>query len=259
MKTDKTESLELAAPAGAKITIASDDAPQDPVAQMLAAVVEKGVTSENVGALEKLCDLYEKMQSRNAEKQFAAAFVALQAEMPRITADKSVPDKYGNLKYRFAPYEDIMGAVRPLLLKHGFTVTFSMTYSDGRVIQNCTLQHTGGHSRTNQFAARIGSGPPGSSDAQADGAASTYAKRFAFCNALNITIESDNDGAQTNDARAEGEPISKDKIQYLREQVKETGSDEARFLATAGVKTYDEITEGSYSVLVRMLAAKVKK
>lgn len=232
---------------------------QSPVEQILRAAVANGVTTENVAVIERLTDLYERLQAKDAEKRFAAAFVLLQSDMPNIQATKSVPDKYGNLKYRFAPYEEIMAQVKPLLQKHGFTVTFSTDFDDKRVIQSCTLQHIDGHSRTNKFAARIGNGPPGSSEAQGDGAASTYAKRFALCNALNIiTGEADTDGRR-DDARAEGEAISEDKVQYLREQVRETKSDEAKFLQFAGVKTYEEITEAIYPQLVRSLSAKAAR
>jgi hypothetical protein len=255
MKNEPAQELQLATPAPSQLP--AEISPQMPVASMLEAAIKGGVTAENVAVVERLTALYERMQAKDAENKFTAAFVALQSEMPRITADKTVPDKYGNLKYKFAPYESIMDAVRPLLQKHGFTVTFSMSYSEGRVIQRCTLQHIAGHSRTNEFAARIGNGPPGSSEAQGDGAASTYAKRFAFCNALNITIESDSDGK--NDIRNDGEVIPDDKVQYLRERVKETGFHEGSFLKLAGVNSYEEIRQGSYEVLTRALDMKARK
>lgn len=248
----KSEELALAPEAESQLAIV-----QPSVARMIQAVIDKGVTAENVSVLEKMLELHERMEVREAERQFIAAFVKLQTAMPVIVARSEVPDKHGNLKYVFAPYEAIMEEVRPLLKEHGFTVTFSMTFSEGRVTQHCTLMHVGGHSRTNQFAVRIGSGPPGSSEAQGDGAAATYAKRFALCSALNITIEKDYDGR--DDASVEGAPISHDKAQYLREQVKETNSNEAAFLQFAGVKTYEEITENSYDRCVRALAAKARR
>lgn len=227
------------------------------VPEMMQSLIKQGVTADNVTAFERLVALKERMDDKKAEREFAAAFVKLQTDIPVIVARAGVPDKHGNLKYVFAPYESIMEEVRPLLQRHGFTVTFSMTFAEVRVTQHCTLMHVGGHSRTNKFAVRIGSGPPGSSEAQGDGAAATYAKRFALCSALNITIEKDYDGR--DDASVEGAPISHDKAQYLREQVKETNSNEAAFLQFAGVKTYEEITENSYDRCVRALAAKARR
>lgn len=238
-------------PAGGELA-ALQKAPQDGVMNLISQVIERGITQENVAALEKLADLYERLQDKDAERQFAAAFVALQAEIPGIEATKPVPNKDGTIRYRFAPYEVIMEAVRPVLLKHGFTLTFSSDVKEGRVIQTCTLQHVGGHKRSNSFGARIGHGPPGASEAQGDGAASSFAKRYALCDALNIVIETD------QDARAEGSatPITKDEAHYLKELVAETKSDEAAFLKFSGAATYAEIGADRYDRLAAMLHKK---
>lgn len=192
-----------------------------PVAQMMQMMIEKGITSENVLALEQLVKLQERLMDKDAEKQFASAFVALQAEMPKVEATRPVPNKDGSIRYHFAPFEEIMRQVGPFLKKHGFTVTFSTDYSaptsatgPSRLIKSCTLQHTGGHSRTNTFAVRVGNGPPGSSEAQGDGAASTYAKRFALMDCLNIVCIGLDD-----DARAEGGEITPEQARSLFERV----------------------------------------
>lgn len=224
------------------------------VGQMMQTFIERGITEQNVAAFDKLMELHERLQARDAEKQFAVAFAALQAEMPPVIKRKGVPDKYGVIKYYFAPFEDVMGIVRPILIKHGFSVTFSLTFADNRMIQRCILQHIGGHSRENQFMVRVGSGPPGSSEAQGDGAAATFAKRYALCSALNIVCEDDNDASL--DARQVGAPISKDKVVYVRELVKETKSDEAAFLKYAQVTRYEDIGELDYDRLVAALHKK---
>lgn len=227
------------------------------VGTMLQEAIKGGITPENVATLEKLMDLYERDQKRQAEQQFARAFTALQNDLPRVKAVKPVPDKQGGVKYYFAPYEEIDEEVRPFLNKHGFTTSFSMSYDGERVSQKCILQHVGGHVRENSFSVRVGSGPPGASAAQADGAAATYAKRHAYCNALNIVIDApDTDGKAA--VQQEGAPITRDQIQYLREQVRDTGADEAKFLALAGAKSYEDITAGSYPVLIRFLTAKAR-
>jgi hypothetical protein len=223
-----------------------------PVAQMLQAVCAKGVTQDNVGALEKLVDLYERMEIREAEKQFAAAFVALQSELPEIQAQHAVPGNDGTVRYTYAAFEDIARQIKPHLLKHGFTFSFSSDVKDGRVIQECTLQHVGGFKKVNRFAARIGKGPPASSEAQGDGAASTYAKRFALCDALGVSVTRD------SDARAEGAPITADQAAYLREQVKDTGSDEATFLQVANAARFEDIGADRYDFLASMLAKKAE-
>lgn len=207
------------------------------VAEMLQTFMAKGVTAENVAVMEQLVGLYERMEAKNAEKAFNSAFVALQHEMPNVKAMQPVPNNDGTIRYTFAPYEDIMEQVQPFLNRHGFTISFSTKYDTTRVVKVCTLRHTSGHSVTNEFAVRIGKGPPGSSEAQADGAAGTYAKRMALADALNIVVEKD------SDARIEGGKISNQNAAALRKRVKATGSDEAAFLRYAQSPIADSATD----------------
>lgn len=220
------------------------------VADMLQAVIERGVSQENVAAVGEIVKLYERMEDKKAEREFAQAFVALQAEMPAVKALRAVPNRDGSTRYNFAPYEEIMDQIAPMLKRHGFTVTFSTDFGEGRLIKTCTLQHVGGHSKSNKFAVRIGSGPPGATDTQADGAASTYAKRFALCDALNIQIDKD------SDARAEGGAITADQAEELERRVAETNSNVAAFLKFAGATKFSEIPATKYDLLDSHLSRK---
>lgn len=255
MAPNNPTDMQLAAPQGAQLAHSPSAAPALDVASVLQAAVQGGVTAENVAVVKELVALQERMQAKEAEKAFARAKHAMQAEMPPIQAVKPVPDRDGNIKYHFAPFEHIMEQVRPFLLKHGFSLSFSMEATDGRITQTCKLTHVDGHSQSNSSSVRIGKGPPGASETQADGAASTYAKRFALCDALNIVIERDSDGNHT-DAKVIGAPIAPDKVVYLRELVKETKSDEAKFLAFAGVKRFEDIGEADYPRVVAALERK---
>ena len=118
---------------------------------MMQAVIEKGITAENVTVLEKLIELHERMQVREAEKAFNADFVALQGELPIIVASTPIPNRG-----KYERFEDVMRVVGPLLVRHGFTVSFSMDVKDNRILETCTLKHTGGHSQSNSFAVRTG-------------------------------------------------------------------------------------------------------
>jgi len=249
MKESKSVDAEVVSTALAVV----DPKPEMSVGRMLEAVISKGVTSENVGALEKLVGLYERMQAKSAEQAFNEAFVELQKDMPRIQAKKPVPNRDGTVRYVFAPYESIMEQVQPFLVKHGFTVSFSTRFDGPRIVKICTLRHTAGHSVSNEFAATIGSGPPSASGAQADGAAGTYAKRFALCDALNVVIDID------NDARAEGANISAEQAKDLRARVAATASDEAKFLSFAlhgRPGTFEDIHADMYATLDQNLKRK---
>jgi hypothetical protein len=251
---DNTENLSLLPretfidmPAAAQLVPTS----QAPVAKLLEAVINKGVTSENVGALEKLVGLYERMQDKDAERQFNSAFVALQAELPVIVASTIIPNRG-----KYERFEDVMRQIGPALIKNGFSVSFSMDFKETRVVETCHLMHVGGHSKSNSFAVRSGRAD---TETQADCKAATTAKRNALLNCLNIVIRQDALLDEDNrDAAIEGAEISGDQAQYLKELLAETKSDTGKFLAMAGVDSVEKITSGSYDVLVRALLMKRK-
>ncbi len=223
---------------------------QSPIVQMMQAITDKGITQENVAALTQLTALYERMQDKDAERQFAAAFVRLQADLPVIVASTVIPQRG-----RYERFEDVMDQIQPHLTQHGFTVTFSQDFRENRILQVCRLQHVGGHFKENSFAVRSGKAD---TETQADCKAATTAKRNALCNALNIVIRQDALQDEEGDARMEGEPVTERQANHLRELVADTQSDDAKFLKYAGAKTYEEINAASYDRLVEMLKKKIK-
>ena len=235
----------------AQMPLATQPVIQAPsVGAMLSAVIDKGVTAENVGALEKLVELYERMEQRNAEKQFAEAFVRLQGELPVIVAETVIANRG-----KYARFEDVMHQISPVLVRNGFTVSFSMDFRDGRILETCTLAHVGGHSRANSFAVRTGKAD---SDTQADCKASTTAKRNSLLQALNIVIRQDC-LQDEDDARFEGGTITREEAADLSDWVDATGSDRAKFLAFAGAKTFEEISTSRLAELQAFLKKKERK
>lgn len=239
----KTQSLAVQEPQ----QLATQSGPN--VAMMLQTMIERGVTAENVAGLTQLVGLQERILDRQSAQEFAAALVDLQAEMPVVKAIKAVPNNDGTVRYRYAPYEEIMSQARPFLTKHRFSLGFDTEVADGRVTSICHLTHASGHSKPTRYAVRIGGGPPKSSESQQDGAAYTYAKRGALCAALNIVVEA----PDSDDAKNEGAPISGEQSEYLRRLVKDTKSNETNFLAFANAKTYEEISETRFSDLEALL------
>ncbi len=220
------------------------------VALMLQKVIDRGITNENVAALESLVGLYDRMQAKNSEREFNQAFAKLQSELMAVNATRQVPNKDGSLRYRFAPYEDIMEEAKPVLIANGFSVSFNSRFGDGRMVSICTLRHVGGFSQSNEFAVRIGGGPPGATETQADGAAKTYAKRGALCDALNIVVEHD------DDARMIGQAIGSALAEDLEARVKACGADREAFLKYAGAKDFSDISDERWPMLDELLKRK---
>lgn len=225
-------------------------APAPNLAGMMQMVLEKGLTQENAAAFGELVKVFERMEDRRleraAEQAFNQAFVLMQAEIPTVQATKPVFDKQGGIKYKIADFEDIDEQARPILQRHGFTVSFSEgeTHQAGKITKVCWLRHVGGWKQSNPYTVRIGSGPPGATESQADGSAHSYAKRGALCDALNIII-----GHQDEDARGEGGLITPEQAASLRKRVLDTASDEKAFLKFADAATYAAIPAAKYAIL----------
>jgi hypothetical protein len=217
----------------------------NPILATLNQIMEKGVTNENAEALDKICGLYERMEALAGRRAFTAAKAALQAELPSVMATKAIPSKDGTVRSTFAPYEEIMATVQPYLVKHGFSVAFTIRVdADGkRLAAVCTLSHVGGHSESNEFSVRVGGGPPGCSETQADGAARSYARRGALCDALNIVVDHD------TDARLEGAVVPPEVAKELAAAVKAAGLDERAFLDLADADSFATIREGRVAML----------
>jgi len=222
------------------------------IGQMLQSVLQRPQAEQNVAVMERMFDLYEKVEARNAEKEFNAAFVRLQGELPVIVAKTIIPNRG-----KYERYEDLLEAIGPILGRHGFSVAFSQSFSENRIVETCHLRHVGGHSLATSFAVRTGG--RADSDTQADCKAATTAKRYALINALNLVIRQDESMREEMGAEIDGAFITFEQAAYLREQVKETNSNESAFLKFAGAPKYEEIGANKYDMLVRSLAQKARK
>lgn len=241
MSKETTMELQHFKPPGA---VATTPTPID----ILRTVVSGGVTNENVAVIEKMADLCERFEKRNAEKAFTAAFVALQSDLPTIVASTVIQNRG-----KYEKYEDVMKVVGPLLHKHGFTVSFSMDFNENRVIVTCHLKHLEGHTEKNSFAVRVGG--RADSETQADCKAATTAKRNALLQALNIVIRQDALSSE-DDATIIGGNITQEEADSLRRRVKATGSNEEAFLRFAGAKSYEEIGTARFDECDEMLRKK---
>jgi hypothetical protein len=248
--SNKIDTMKTEEPAGQLALKQTDALSAAPVADMLKGVLEKGVTNENVAVLERMVALYERMQDKQAEREFNAAFVALQNELPVIVASTEIPNRG-----KYAKYEDVMRVVGPLLVKHGFTVSFTSDTKDNRMSVTCHLRHVAGFSQSNSFAVRTGRAD---TETQADCKAATTAKRNSLLQCLNVIIRQDI-MQDERDAAIDGAPISFEQAETLRELVKETRSDEAKFLAFAGAGSYDEIGSARYDMLFASLQKKLTR
>lgn len=152
-----------------------------------------------IETLERLLALRDKDRAEKAREGFIGAMAKFQAECPIIEKKKLVKDKYGKDRYKYAPIDSIIAQVKKALADNGLSYRFDEIKDDKFVTAVCTITHILGHSEQSSFKVEIGQ-EQYMTDTQKYGARMTFAKRYAFCNALGITTgDEDNDANETDE------------------------------------------------------------
>ena len=148
----------------------------------------------DVARIDALISLKERMEARDAEKEFNRDFAAAMLEMPRVTK-RGVKDMGGKGQIPYATYEDVDAAIRPVEVKHGFARSFLTRPADKPgCVMVLRLTHRAGHSITSERYCRPDPGP-GRNDTQAEGSGESYGRRYLTLAIWNIvTVGADDDG-----------------------------------------------------------------
>lgn len=165
------------------------------VGELIAQAIANGT---GVEVMKELRAMAMEDQKIRAEAAFDAALSEFQAECPVIGKNKAVTDNSGGHLYSYAPFEEIVSMVKPLLQKHGFNYTLDtdVESKDGWVIAKCLVTHNMGAKRESVAKFPLGGGTRAMSTTQVFAAALSFASRRVFCNAFGIiTGNEDKDGA----------------------------------------------------------------
>lgn len=148
-----------------------------------------------IDVIERLAALQEHAEDRDAERQFNEAMTRAQAEIGRISPDQQAT---GGAKQKWASYAKLDFVLRPIYLRHGFSLSFNSGVSPipETVIVECFVSHVGGHTR--KYSA-----PPMPSDGKgasggdvmtktfATGAGMSYGARYLLKFIFNIAVGED--------------------------------------------------------------------
>lgn len=223
------------------------------------SMVERIMADPNlpVERVSQAFDFYQRVQADQAQKAWMAAFVEVQAELDPIKKDASNPQT----RSKYATYEALDRAMRPIYTKHGFAPSFDSEQSDKpdhvRVVLH--LIHKGGHSRRYQADMPAdGKGAKGNdvmTKTHATGSAFTYGKRYVLGNAFNVTTtEKDDDGNAAG--RDFVTTITDAQALEIETLLSETKSDRAKFLSIARAENVHDILAKDFAGLKALLNKK---
>jgi hypothetical protein len=130
------------------------------------------------------------------------ALLAVQAEAPTLRKTGTNP----HFRSKFAPLDEIVQTVQPILAKHGLVwSTLPTTDEHGQPALRYRLAHTSGDVLEDTMPLLLVKQDP-----QGQGSAITYARRYALCAVLNLVADDDDDGnAASRQQQAQEPPAPK--------------------------------------------------
>lgn len=223
--------------------------PSDESAAVLSMIARAASDpSIDIDKMERLMQMQERAIARQGQTAYDEAMAALQPELP-VIAERG--DAQG--RYTFAKWEDIQAAIKPVLQKHGFALTFRIDTRDGIAVAGI-LSHRSGHREETSIT--LPADPSGNKNAvQAVASAVQYGKRYTASALLNLTSHGEDDDAY----RAAVVTVSDEQEIELREMADSVGADMPKFLAYMKVGSLSAIPAKDYTKALNALKAKAKK
>ena len=202
----------------------------------------------DVDKLERLMQMRERAIERQAKEQFDASMSQMQPDLPTI-------GERGNAagRYTYALWEDINTAIKPILMRHGFALTFRTDFTNGITVTG-VLSHRGGHREETSItlpADKSGN----KNDVQAVASSVSYGKRYTAGALLNLTSHGEDDDAY----RAVQETVNDEQLAKLNEWMEVTESDPAAFCRAFKVDSLANLPARDYQRAIAMFQAKQKR
>ena len=236
-----------------------EDQPQSVVvatdASALMSVISRAASdpSTDVDKLERLMSLYERITAKTAEQSYAQAFALMQPELPIVAERGSIKNRDGKVQSTYALWEDINEAVKPVLARHGFSISFRTVTEAGKISVTAVLRHAGGHSDTTTMEL-LPDGSGSKNAVQAVASSVSYGKRYTAGALLNLTSRGEDDDGQA--AGVKGGTITDDQIFTLRDLIDEAGADVRKFCEYYRIDAVADLPSAKYDGAMARLRQK---
>ena len=198
--------------------------------------------------LRALLAVKQDWEADEARKAFAQAMAKFQANAPII---KKSDDAHGK---KYAALDTIWRQVRGLMDDCGLVASWQECTMAGSMIHlKGALMHKDGHSQALAYDLPMPKLITGQNEAQQMGSATTYAKRYALCSALNIVTGKDDDG------NLGGAAVTRDQAETLSDLLEQTGTDLKKFLTFGKCKSLEAFPSALYGQGMALLTKKLKE
>lgn len=222
----------------------------------LLGVISRAASDPNcdVGKMRELLDMYQRLETLSARKAYMAALSKVQTELPVITERGGIKNKSGDVQSTYALWEDINDAIKPVLQRNGFALSFRTGFEADKIVVTGVLSHRDGHSE--QTAIHLPSDTSGSKNAvQAVGSSTSYGKRYTAAALLNITSRGADD-----DGKAGGGDVAIDEgqLEHVRTGIERSKSDVEKFCSHFKIAALPDLRAKDFQRAMEMLNTKAK-
>ena len=181
----------------------SNEKPIDPTKTILGSIDALDCSPHHLEQLRDIMAHQERLLAKEAERDFSAAFAKMQAKLPVIDENGIIETADGETAARYATWEDTVDAIRPVLSRHGFSLSFVPGRSpNGYPTVTGVLRHRSGHKETGEL--ELPPDPTGGKNAvQAVGSALSYGQRYVARMLLSLTSRGADDDAGSSTRSSE--------------------------------------------------------
>lgn len=241
----------------------------EPVTQdtALLAMIERAARDPNVDVdkMERLFAMHERAVAHQAKVAYSTALSRLQPDLPQVERHGRIVIREKNNQDHivqstpYALWEDINEAIKPLLAREGFALSFRVGQAqDGKITVTGVLSHKDGHQEETTLSLQYDS--TGSKNAvQSAGSSISYGKRYVAGLLLNFTSrapeEADDDGAKGGQSSA----VTDDQLGKLREALCAVQGDDAKFCQMFKIETLSELPAARFKEAMETIARVGKK
>jgi len=213
--------------------------------------------SVDVGKMKALLEMKEGVENREAEKAWALAMQATQAEILPVAKNA----QNAHTKSKYAKLEKVDEAIRPIYTKHGFSISYGSREPKGqqhvRVV--CHVSHIGGYSKEFELEGRLDTtgsqGASNKTEIQGMGSSVSYLRRYLLLMIFNVVME-----GEDADGNGKAPLISADQSMQIDAQLQlYDDTYKKKFLDYMRVGKVTEILARDFKRAMNALDAKAKE
>lgn len=222
--------------------------------QVLAMIVHANARGTTPEEMTQLFAMRDRELARIAKRAYVLALSKMSPELPVIEEKGGIKNARGETQSTYAKWADVNEAIKPVLGRHGFTLTFRYAQEPGIIVTTGILSHEEGHSE--ETSIRLPADVSGSKNAvQAVGSSGSYGKRYTAGALLNLTSRV---GSEADDDGVAGAPafISDEQLSDLRQAMIESKADYGAFMKACKIERETEMPASMFDAAMMKLAQK---